>query len=107
MALRRAFPVAPTYNDEETVGESLLNHAPPSMREEELPFLPASMTEPVKARWSVDKTFADHSADSKDLALENLSPSEHFDDANLRAQGHEAVLQRSFSPLAAIGLGFR
>ncbi|KAI4235165.1 MAG: hypothetical protein LQ349_003345 [Xanthoria aureola] len=86
MALRRAFPVAPTYNEEGTVGESLLNHPPLSMREEELPFVAAT--------------------DSKDLALENLSPSEHFDDANLRAQGHEAVLQRSFSPLAAIGLGF-
>lgn len=30
-----------------------------------------------------------------------------LDDAALRAQGHEAALKRSFSPLAALGLGFR
>lgn len=30
-----------------------------------------------------------------------------LDSAALRAQGHEAVLKRSFSPLAALGLGFR
>lgn len=108
MAMRRAFPVAPAYNnDEATEGEALLHHAPPSMREDEVPFLAESMTAPVKALWSVDKSFADHSGDSKDLALENLSPSEDLDDSNLRAQGHEAALQRSFSPLAAIGLGFR
>lgn len=29
------------------------------------------------------------------------------DSAYLRAQGHEAALTRSFSPLAALGLGFR
>ena len=30
-----------------------------------------------------------------------------LDSAVLRAQGHEASLKRSFSPLAALGLGFR
>lgn len=30
-----------------------------------------------------------------------------LDSAALRAQGHEAALKRSFSPLAALGLGFR
>ena len=30
-----------------------------------------------------------------------------LDSAVLRAQGHEAALKRSFSPLAALGLGFR
>ena len=29
------------------------------------------------------------------------------DNARLRAQGHEASMQRSFSPFAALGLGFR
>ena len=30
-----------------------------------------------------------------------------LDSAVLRAQGHEAALKRTFSPLAALGLGFR
>lgn len=30
-----------------------------------------------------------------------------LDSTALRAQGHEAQLKRSFSPLAALGLGFR
>ena len=47
------------------------------------------------------------SGDGSDLALQNLRDSYDADDANLRAQGHEAVLQRNFSPLAALGLGFR
>lgn len=41
------------------------------------------------------------------LALESLVGSEHDDNAHLRAQGHEAALERRFSPLAALGLGFR
>ncbi|KAL8849332.1 MAG: hypothetical protein Q9221_005683 [Calogaya cf. arnoldii] len=64
------------------------------------------MTARVKALWSVDKSFTDRPDDSRDLALDLLSPSHDLDDANLRAQGHEASLQRSFSPLAALGLGF-
>ena len=44
-------------------------------------------------------------ADTPDGGIE--LPHQDLDSANLRAQGHEAALQRSFSPLAALGLGFR
>ena len=44
-------------------------------------------------------------ADTPDGGIE--LPHQDPDSANLRAQGHEAALQRSFSPLAALGLGFR
>lgn len=42
-----------------------------------------------------------------DLALECRGEGRDLDGEQLRAQGHEVALQRSFSPLAAIGLGFR
>ena len=44
---------------------------------------------------------------------ESLSNSQEVDEDRirsnriLRAQGHQAVMERSFSPLAALGLGFR
>ncbi|KAL8710611.1 MAG: hypothetical protein Q9220_004835 [cf. Caloplaca sp. 1 TL-2023] len=66
----------------------------------------ASMTARLKSSWSTDKPIADHSGDGSDLPLESLGNPHDFDDANLRAQGHEAALQRSFTPLAALGLGF-
>ncbi|KAL2040341.1 hypothetical protein N7G274_006784 [Stereocaulon virgatum] len=44
--------------------------------------------------------------DAPQLALASLQDSSDLDNAHLRAQGHEAALQRSFSPLAALGLGF-
>lgn len=42
-----------------------------------------------------------------DVPLESLENSEDADNAHLRAQGHQAALERRFSPLAVIGLGFR
>ncbi|KAI4105687.1 MAG: hypothetical protein L6R37_002586 [Teloschistes peruensis] len=45
-------------------------------------------------------------SDSRSLALESLRDSHDLDNTNLRAQGHEAALQRSFSASAAVGLGF-
>ncbi|KAL2052038.1 hypothetical protein ABVK25_007730 [Lepraria finkii] len=57
--------------------------------------------------WSPDGRGSSESEnDGPQLALESLTDSSDLDNANLRAQGHEAALQRSFSPLAAIGLGF-
>ncbi|KAL8735111.1 MAG: hypothetical protein Q9166_000987 [cf. Caloplaca sp. 2 TL-2023] len=53
-----------------------------------------------------DETSVLTESDGSDLALENLRDFHDLDDAYLRAQGHEAALQRSFSPLAALGLGF-
>ncbi|KAL8785683.1 MAG: hypothetical protein Q9213_003242 [Squamulea squamosa] len=64
------------------------------------------MTARLKTAWSGDKSFADGSGDGSELALEHLGDPHDLDDANLRAQGHEASLHRSFSPLAAISLGF-
>ena len=42
-----------------------------------------------------------------ELARESSPDRQDLDSANLRAQGHEAALQRSFSLLAALGFGFR
>ncbi|KAI4244147.1 MAG: hypothetical protein L6R40_003131 [Gallowayella cf. fulva] len=60
----------------------------------------------VKTALSGEKALTVHAGDGSELALDNLGTSHHLDDAYLRAQGHEAALQRSFSPLAALGLGF-
>ncbi|KAL9632290.1 MAG: hypothetical protein Q9204_003856 [Flavoplaca sp. TL-2023a] len=106
MALGHASPVAPASHDDDIEGEPLLNHAPLPTDDDTASLLTGSMTARIKALRSVDKSFADHSGGSSDLALEHLSASHDLDAANLRAQGHEASLQRSFSPLAALGLGF-
>ncbi|KAI4204343.1 MAG: hypothetical protein LQ346_001615 [Caloplaca aetnensis] len=53
-----------------------------------------------------EKSISDSSGDGSELALESLGDPHDLDNANLRAQGHEVALQRSFSPLAALGLGF-
>ena len=73
-----------------------------------------SMTSRIKASWSSHRekislanNVSPSSDDGPELALENLRDSQDLDNANLRAQGHEAALQRRFSPLAALGLGFR
>ena len=42
-----------------------------------------------------------------ELARESSPDRQDLDSVNLRAQGHEAALQRSFSLLAALGFGFR
>ena len=41
------------------------------------------------------------------VPLESIENCEDADNAHLRAQGHQAALERRFSPLAALGLGFR
>ena len=41
------------------------------------------------------------------IPLQSTTDESDTDSAYLRAQGHEAALKRSFSPLAALGLGFR
>ncbi|KAL8856519.1 MAG: hypothetical protein Q9178_006834 [Gyalolechia marmorata] len=85
MALGHAAFVTPAHDDG-TEGEALLNHAPLSTAKDDDPSLVES--------------------ESSELALGNLRDSHDLDDTNLRAQGHEAALQRSFSPLAAVGLAF-
>lgn len=73
-----------------------------------------SMTSRLKTSWyahrekpSIINNGSPTSDDAPQLALESLHDSNDLDNAHLRAQGHEAALQRSFSPLAALGLGFR
>ena len=63
--------------------------------------------ERARAVLSANKNDADTSHEANELALGTLGDSQDLDRVQLRAQGHEAALERSFSPLAAIGLGFR
>lgn len=88
-------------------GEALLNDTSLSTDDGETSFLTGSMAARVQASWSGDKPIADISGNGSELALGSLRDSHDLDNAHLRAQGHEAALQRSFSPLAALGLGFR
>ncbi|KAL8921725.1 MAG: hypothetical protein Q9172_003874 [Xanthocarpia lactea] len=106
MALAHAAFVTSAHDDG-TEGEALLNHARLPTAEDDGRSLVESMTARVRTFWSANKSFADHSGESSELALGNLRNSHDLDDTNLRAQGHEAALQRSFSPLAAVGLAFR
>ncbi|KAI9718467.1 MAG: hypothetical protein M1828_006712 [Chrysothrix sp. TS-e1954] len=60
----------------------------------------------VKTQWSSQRPDASTSDSSNDLALDSIGDAYDVDGEQLRAHGHETALQRSFSPLAAIGLGF-
>ena len=66
-----------------------------------------SMKSRIKTQWLSQTLSGVTSENGQDLALEYRGDSRDLDDDQLRAQGHEVALQRSFSPLAAIGLGFR
>ena len=66
-----------------------------------------SMTFRIKTPWSAHKPLTNDLDDGSELVLGPLSNSTELDNAQLRAQGHEAALERRFSPLAALGLGFR
>ena len=66
-----------------------------------------SMTFRVETPWSAHKPLTSSVDDGPELALGPLRNSTELDNAQLRAQGHEAALERRFSPLAALGLGFR
>lgn len=84
MALRKYRPTIDAHDHEE--GEALLNDASSSAHEVGASFLSES--------------------DGSELGLESLADSRDLDSAHLSAQGHEAELPRSFSALAAIGLGY-
>ncbi|KAI4123416.1 MAG: hypothetical protein LQ338_005269 [Usnochroma carphineum] len=87
-------------------GEALLNDATVPTHDEGASLLSESMPARVKTFWSGHKSVANNSGDGSELALEPLRDSHDLDNAHLRAQGHEAALKRTFSPLAALGLGF-
>ena len=57
--------------------------------------------------WSAHKPLTNPLDDGSELALGPLRDSTELDNAQLRAQGHAVALERRFSPLAALGLGFR
>ncbi|KAL8776323.1 MAG: hypothetical protein Q9194_003220 [Teloschistes cf. exilis] len=101
MALRQNASVASDHGSIE--GEALLGDA---FIDQRLSFLTESMAARIKTSWSRDKPITEIPGDSRSLALESLRDSHDLDNANLRAQGHEAALQRSFSASAAVGLGF-
>lgn len=75
--------------------------------EDSLPLLADCMTSRLRPSVSEDKAIADKTGDGSEVALESLGDVHALDDAQLRAQGHEVALRRSFSPLSALGLGFR
>lgn len=87
--------------------EVLLNEAWLSGQDDGQSTSTESMAARAKAILSANKSGADTSYAANELALENLGDSQDLDSAQLRAQGHEAALERSFSPLAAVGLAFR
>ncbi|KAL8959294.1 MAG: hypothetical protein Q9193_003817, partial [Seirophora villosa] len=87
-------------------GEARFKDADITAHEEGLPLLADRMTSRLRPSVSGDKPIADKSGDGSEIALESLGDVNDLDDANLRAQGHEVALQRSFSPLSALGLGF-
>lgn len=87
--------------------DALLNHTHLSTDDDGLSTSEESMTARLKTLWSDDKSSADNLANGSSPIFEAPRDSYDLDNANLRAQGHEAALQRSFSPLAALGLGFR
>ncbi|KAI4115980.1 MAG: hypothetical protein LQ345_003519 [Seirophora villosa] len=74
--------------------------------EDSLPLLADCMTSRLRPSVSEDKAIADKTGDGSEVALESLGDVHALDDAQLRAQGHEVALRRSFSPLSALGLGF-
>ncbi|KAL8935207.1 MAG: hypothetical protein Q9216_005535 [Gyalolechia sp. 2 TL-2023] len=101
MALRKYRPVVDAHDYRE--GEALLNDASSSAHEVGVSFLAESMTARIKTTRSGEKPIVNVSGDGSELALEPLTD---LDSAHLSAQGHEAELPRSFSALAAVGLGY-
>lgn len=106
MALRKYRPAIEAHDHQE--GEALLNDASSSAHQVgTASFLSESMTTRIKTTRSGEKAIVDISGDGSELGLESLTDSRDLDSAHLSAQGHEAELPRSFSALAAIGLGYR
>ena len=97
-------------DDESTESDlqALLNTRCLSMQEDDTRSTSTeSMTSLIKNQRSTRPLTVNNSDNSNDIALDCRADPHHLDDEQLRAHGHEAALKRSFSPLAAIGLGFR
>lgn len=87
--------------------EVAFNEAGITTHDEGVPLLTDSMTSRLRLSVFGENSIADKSGDGGELGLGPLGDPYDLDNANLRAQGHAVALQRSFSPLAALGLGFR
>ncbi len=96
-----------TDGHDSSEAEALLYYTRSSTTNDGLSLSAASMGARNKAPWSSHKPIADIPDGGTELARESSRDRQDLDNANLRAQGHEAALQRAFSPLAALGLGFR
>ena len=98
-----------TGDEHSSEADALLHCARPSTTGDAFSASIASMEMCTnKACWSLDKPTTNHIPDGgTELASESFRDRQDLDSAHLRAQGHEAALKRSFSPLAALGLGFR
>ncbi len=96
-----------TDSHDSSEAEALLYYTRLSTTNDGLSESAASMGARNKAPWFSHKPIADIPDGGTELARESSRDRQDLDNANLRAQGHEAALQRSFSPLAALGLGFR
>lgn len=103
MSLRDQTLESAAASDDGCEGQALLSEARLSGLVDDdvdVSFLSEAMT-------TAKTVMSNKSGDGSELALDNLRDPNDPDDANLRAHGHEAALQRNFSPLAALGLGFR
>lgn len=86
--------------------EALLNETWLAAQEDEVSVPTWSMKSSLAPQSLVRTRGGDAADNGNELALECRGEFHDLDGEQLRAQGHEVALQRSFSPLAAIGLGF-
>ena len=85
----------------------LLDEACLSMGEDDEAPSPENMTSQLRSFPADDDPSVPSHGDIVKNPLQSTTNDSDTDSAYLRAQGHEAALNRSFSPLAALGLGFR
>lgn len=93
-------------NYDSSEAEALLYYERLSTTDHGLSTSMASMGARNKTPRSSRKPIANIPDGGTELARDSSRDRQDLDSANLRAQGHEAALQRSFSLLAALGFGF-
>ncbi|KAL9121441.1 MAG: hypothetical protein Q9187_002000 [Circinaria calcarea] len=92
--------------DDISEAEPLLQEASLSLGEGNEAPSADNMASSLQAFSSVDDPSLPSHGEVIKIPLQSTTDESDTDSAYLRAQGHEAALQRSFSPLAALGLGF-
>ena len=93
--------------DDISEAEPLLQEASLSVEEGNEAPSADNMASSLRAFPSVDDPSLPSHGEVVKIPLQSTTDESDTDSAYLRAQGHEAALHRSFSPLAALGLGFR